>query len=253
MYRNVVKEKLKRGETVAGLFCNIPSPMVVEILGYAGFDFVIIDAEHGIADYETAEHMIRATEVSNTIPIARIGLNLQQHILRFLDAGAMGVQIPLINTREEALNVVKSTKYPPVGERGLAPTRASQFGLTMPLGDYVKMANQEVLVVIQIETLQAVDNLKDILTVDQVDVVFFGPTDLSSSLGIPGDIANPRVVELIERCGKHVTAAGKAAGVLARDPQDFREWRARGFQYICTNASSMLSRAASNFVSQIEK
>ena len=113
MYNNVVKQKLLRNEVVYGLFCNIPSPMVVEVLGYSGFDFVIIDAEHGIADFETVENMIRASEVSGTIPIARIGLNLQQHILRFLDAGSMGVQIPLINTKQEAQNVIISVKYPP--------------------------------------------------------------------------------------------------------------------------------------------
>ncbi len=252
MYKNVVKEKIKKGEAVVGLFCSIPSPMVVEILSYAGFDFVIVDAEHGISDYETCEHMIRAADASGITPITRVGLNLQQHILRFMDAGSMGIQIPLVNTREDALNVVKSTKYPPIGNRGLAPTRASNYGLTMPLGDYVKIANEEMLVVIQIETLQAVESLNDILTVDDVDVVFFGPTDLSSSMGMPGDITNPKVVELIERCGRQVTAAGKAAGVLARDPKGFMEWKSEGFQYICANASSLMSRAAQEYIRGIK-
>ena len=253
MYKNVVKQKLLRDETVFGLFCNIPSPMVVEVLGYAGFDFVIIDAEHGIADFETVENMIRASEVSSIIPITRIGLNLQQHILRFLDAGSMGVQIPLINTKQEAKNVVTSVKYPPIGNRGLAPTRASKFGLDSTLSDYVKLANQETLVVVQIETMEAVKNLNGILTVENIDVVFFGPTDLSASLGVPGEIDHPKVVNVIEQAGKKVREAGKSAGVLGRDPKSLLDWEAKGFRYLCTNASSLFTRSATKFISDINK
>ena len=169
MYKNQVKQRLLRDEAVFGLFCNIPSPMVVEVLGYAGFDFVIIDAEHGIADFETVENMIRASEVSSIVPITRIGLNLQQYILRFLDAGSMGVQIPFINTKKEAEKVVTAVKYPPIGNRGLASTRASKFGLDSTLSEYIKLANQETLVVAQIETIEALKNLNDILTVDNID------------------------------------------------------------------------------------
>jgi len=246
--RNPVKEKLKGGEAVAGVFCNLPSPMSVEILGYLGFDFVIIDAEHGISDYEMCEHMIRAADASGITPITRVGLNLQQHILRYLDAGTMGVQIPMVNTGEDAQDVVNSAKYPPIGKRGLAPVRASHYGLTMATGEYVKMANEEVMVVAQVETMQAVDNLKDILTVDYIDVVFLGPSDLSSSMGLPGQTTDPQVVELIERCGRQIVAAGKAAGTIARDPQAFKEWKAKGFQYLCTGASGFMAQAAREYI-----
>jgi len=253
MYNNVIKQKLSRDEVVYGLFCNIPSPMVVEILGYSGFDFVIIDAEHGISDLETVENMIRASEVSGTIPITRIGLNLQQHILRFLDAGSMGVQIPLINTKQEAQSVIMSVKYPPIGNRGLAPTRAANFGLDGSLSDYVKSANQETLVVVQIETMEAVQNLDDILSVENVDVVFFGPTDLSASLGVPGEIDHPKVVNVIEEAGKKVRGAGKSAGVLGRNPKSCLDWKAKGFRYLCANASSLLSQSATKFIYDINK
>ncbi len=238
-------------EAVAGAFCDLPSPTSVEILGYLGFDFAIVDAEHGISDYETCEHMIRAAEVSGITPITRVGLNLQQHILRYLDAGTMGVQIPLVNTREEAQGVMYSAKYPPTGGRGLAGVRAANYGLTMSLGEYVKMANEEVMVVVQIETMRAVENLKEILAVDGIDVVFLGPTDLSSSMGLPGQTTSSQVVELIERCGREIVAAGKAAGTIARDPQAFKEWKARGFQYLCTGVSSFMAQAARTYIQGI--
>ena len=119
------------------------------------------------------------------------------------------------------------------------------------MGDYVKLANQETLVVVQIETMEAVQNLNDILSVENVDVVFFGPTDLSASLGVPGEIDHPKVVNVIEEAGKKVREAGKTAGVLGRDPKSLLDWKAKGFNYLCTNASSLLSRSATNFINDL--
>ncbi|MBI2856612.1 MAG: hypothetical protein HYX93_07185, partial [Chloroflexi bacterium] len=179
MRKNVVKEELKAGQAVVGVFCNLPSPAAVEMLGLMGYDFAIIDAEHGPMDLETCEHMARAADAANLVPIVRVALNLPQNVLRYLDAGALGVQIPMVNTREEAERVVASTKYPPLGRRGLAGTRASGFGAGMDLAEYVRMANEETLVVVQVETREALANLEEIAAVELVDVVFLGPTDLS--------------------------------------------------------------------------
>jgi 4-hydroxy-2-oxoheptanedioate aldolase len=172
MQRNPVKEKIRRGEAVVGAFCNIPSPAAVEILGLLGFDFVIIDAEHGIPDLETVEHMIRAAEATGITPLVRIALNLQQNILRYLDAGAMGIQIPLINSAPEAEAVVRAAKYPPMGRRGLAAVRAAGYGIGRPLGEYVRMANEETLVIVQVETVDAVRNAAVIVKVECVYLLF---------------------------------------------------------------------------------
>lgn len=247
MYKNRAKDALRKGEAVLGAFCSMPSPVAVEIFGYAGFDFIIIDAEHGIQDYETCEHMIRASEASGIVPVTRVGLNMQQHILRFLDAGTMGLQIPLVNNKADAVNVVNSAKYPPVGKRGLAPVRAANYGLTMPIGDYVKMANEELLVIAQVETMESVSNLKEILSVDGIDVVFLGPSDLSSSMGLAGQTTHPKVIEVIEQCGKQIVASGKVAGTIGRDYKALLEWRSKGFQYLCANVVGMFGESARNF------
>ena len=248
MRKNPVKEKLRRGEAVVGAFCNIPSPAAVEILGLLGFDFAIIDAEHGIPDLETVEHMVRAAEAVGITPLVRIALNLQQNILRYLDAGAMGIQIPLVNSVAEAEAVVRSAKYPPVGRRGLAGVRAAGYGIRRPLGDYVKMANEETLVIVQIETMDAVRNAEGIVKVDGIDAIFVGPTDLSSSMGYPGQPSHPDVVATIERIGRIANAAGKASGTIARDPVSYERWRRLGFQYLCTGVTNFLAAAAEGYL-----
>ncbi|MBI4234658.1 MAG: hypothetical protein HY686_09465 [Chloroflexi bacterium] len=244
MRGNLVKEKLQRGEPVVGAFCNIPSPAAVEILGLLGFDYAIIDGEHGIPDLETSEHMFRAAEAVGITPLVRIALNLPQNILRYLDAGAMGVQIPMVNTREDAQAVVNAVKYPPVGRRGLAAVRAAGYGIPRALGEYVQQANQETLVIVQIETRQAVANARGIASVDGVDLVFLGPTDLSSSFGYPGQATHPEVMAAIEQVGKIAREAGKAAGTIARDPAAYEHWRKAGFQYLCTGVTAFMVEGA---------
>jgi 4-hydroxy-2-oxoheptanedioate aldolase len=243
-----MKEKLKAGEAVAGAFNNLQTPSVVEILGLIGLDFVIIDAEHTSVTPETAENLYRAAEVRNMSVVTRIGENSQQVIQKFMDAGSQGVLIPLVNTRDEAQRVVDSVKYPPIGKRGLAGSRAAEWGLTNT-ADYVKTANEETLVAVQVETLESVKNFNQIVSLDHIDVIFFGPADLSTAMGFPGQPRHPDVLALIERLGKETLAAGKASGTIARDINDYKYWRERGFQWLCTGASSFLTRGAQEYVS----
>lgn len=240
LHKNLAKDKLRGGQPIVGAFCNIPSPAATEILGLLGFDFVIVDGEHGIPDLETCEHMFRAAEVANITPLVRIAINQQQNILRYLDAGAMGVMIPMVNSGAEARAVVNAVKYPPTGTRGLAGVRAAAYGITKPLGEYVQWANQETMVIVQIETKQALQNAGEIAAVDGVDVVFMGPTDLSSSLGMPGQGTHPEVLAVIEKAGKQAQAAGRAAGTIARDPAAYLHWRKLGFQYLCTGVTNFM-------------
>jgi len=165
----------------------------------------------------------------------------------------MGVQMPLVNTREEAQRVVDSVKYPPVGKRGLAAVRAARWGLAMPLAEYVRMANAETLVVIQAETVQALEKIGELCSVDGVDVVFMGPSDISSSLGLHGQTRHPQVIERIVQAGKAIHKAGKAAGTICRDLDDYKLWRQNGFQYLCTSASAFLASSATAYVKALRE
>ena len=153
---NAVKGRLRGGEAVIGSFCNVPSPEAVEILGWAGLDFVIIDAEHGPADLETVTNMVRGAEASGTTPIVRVAMNEPQNILRHLDSGAQGLQVPMVNGPDDAQNGLSLRRcIHRKGRRGLAGVRAATFGLEESVPDYAVTANDEMLVIVQIETVEA--------------------------------------------------------------------------------------------------
>ena len=245
---NAVLEKLRGGEAVVGSFCNVPSPEAVEILGWAGLNFVIIDAEHGPADLETVTNMVRGAEASGTTPIVRVAMNEPQNILRHLDSGAQGLQVPMVNGPDDARRAVGAALYPPEGRRGLAGVRAATFGLEESVLDYAVTANAEMLVIVQIETVEALGNLNAILDVPGIDVVFFGATDLSSSMGIPGQTRDARVVDAIAEAGAVVMQAGLVAGTIVGTAEQAVEWQGRGFRYIATNFAGLAGRAARAFV-----
>src|SRR3954463_12054636 len=187
MRENPLKARLKAGETLVGSFHPIPAPGIVELYGLAGFDFVIVDAEHGPSSIESLEAQVRAADAVNLPVVVRIAENTPQNILRHLDTGVLGAQIPMVNTGEQARAVVASLKYPPVGRRGLAGVRANGYGLLGNLGDYTRLANENMLVSVQIETQEAIDPLGEILKVEGIDVVFIAPNHLATSLGYPGE------------------------------------------------------------------
>ena len=248
MRKNLTKQKIQAGETVYGVFINMYCPPIVEMVGLTGFDFVIIDAEHGPMGIENCENMVRAADSVNITPITRIAVNTQQNILRYLDIGAAGVQMPMINCKADAEAVVRAVKYPPEGRRGLAGVRAADYGLTGSLGDYVKEANRETLVAVHVETIEATKNLKQTLTVPGIDVVFIGPTDLSSSMGYPGQSDHPEVRKTIDGLVKEIRAAGKVAGTTAFDPASLRKRREEGFQYITHATVPMLANSVRDYI-----
>ncbi|OGF53274.1 MAG: hypothetical protein A2Z21_01160, partial [Candidatus Fraserbacteria bacterium RBG_16_55_9] len=226
--KNMMKERLRKGEALVGAFSTIHAPSLIELLGILGMDFVILDGEHSSLTPETAEELYRAAELRSLSCVTRIGENHPQVMQKFLDSGALSVLMPLVNTKEDAQRVVDAVKYPPVGKRGLAASRASDWGLIPGgLASHVKVSNEETFIAIQVETREAVKNLKDILSVEYVDLIFFGPSDLSSSLGLPGQTTHPEVVSLIEKLGKETLAAGKLAGTIARTGEEYRYWQER--------------------------
>ncbi|MGI6367639.1 MAG: HpcH/HpaI aldolase family protein [Anaerolineae bacterium] len=232
MRKNSLKEKLQRGETVVGPFINCVWPAFTEIIGLAGFDFAIIDTEHGPLSIETAEDLCRAGQLAGLDPIVRVSGNEQPLIQRALDIGSAGVQVPQIETREQAEAVVRAAKYAPLGMRGISLfTRAGDYtvygteGLTDGLND-------EQVVIIHIEGVRGLENLEEIITVPNIDVVFLGPYDLSQSYGIPGQVNDPRVVKGMEEAIAKIRAAGKAVGTFAADTATARRWMDAGVQYM---------------------
>ena len=248
MHKNQAKEKILSGGTAYGAMCNLYSPTIVELIGHVGFDFALIDAEHGPAGVESCEHMVRAAESVGLPILIRVAMNIRQNILRYLDIGALGVQLPMINTRAEAEAVVEAVKYPPQGRRGLASVRAANYGLTMPLEKYALKANQETLVAIQVETLQAVSNLDELLSVEGIDVFFIGPNDLSTSMGYVGQVNHPEVQAMIEKLVSRVRAAGRIAGTTAYTHEALVKAKKRGFQYIVHGVAPMLAKSAREYL-----
>lgn len=248
MRTNMTKAKLKAGETVFGCFVRYADPGIVEVLGYQGLDFMVFDAEHGALGPRDCENMVRAAELRGVTPIVRVTTNQQPVILRFLDTGAQGVQVPWVSSGAEAEMAVRSVKYRPRGIRGLAGVRAADYAQTVPFGEYVQQANAETLVVIQIETVEAVERLEEIVQVDDVDVFFIGPTDLSHSFGFPGQLRHPTVQEAMDRIAATVGRSNAALGTFVGDAAAAREWRERGARYIVVGLESLLSQAVRGFL-----
>ena len=249
MRKNTMKQKMLEGGTTLGPFVGFPAPALVETMGWLGFDFVVIDCEHGIMDYETAENMIRAAELSGTTPILRIGMNDQQHIQRYLEGGAQGVMIPLVNNAGQARQVVDSVKYPPVGKRGGFSGRSAMFGI-QDQASYVKEANEETFVCLQIETPESIENADEIINTGGADCIFFGPGDLSLNFGHPGQIDHPEVVDVIERLVKQTHDAGKISGTLGVTSEQAHFWHERGVQWIVSGATRFLVSDARNYLEQ---
>jgi 4-hydroxy-2-oxoheptanedioate aldolase len=250
---NSVKQALRDGKTAIGCFVQYPSPVTVEICGYSGFDFVMIDCEHGPMGVESAYTMVLAAERSGTIPLVRVPMNHQQVILRYLDVGAAGIMVPQINTPEEAEAVVRSVKYHPEGRRGVAGTRAQSWSITQPLNEYVKTANRETLVMVQIENIKAVDALSEIMQVDGVDVLYVGPNDLAQSMGYPGNPGHPEVQTVIDQICEIAKDSGRALGTVANDADTINHELGRGFRMVGANSASLLAAASQQVLNGIRR
>ena len=232
MKKNHLKEALQDGKVVFGPFLKFTDPAIVEIIGFAGFDFVIIDAEHGPISMENAQNMIRAAESVNLTPIIRVGNNDEALILRALDIGAQGIEIPQINSKADAVRAVKSVKYSPQGERGVCRyVRAAKYS-SMDKFKYFESANKETMIIAHIEGVEGIKNLDEILSVPGIDVVFIGPYDLSQSLGVPGEVNHPlvkeKMKEVVLKCKKNKVAIG----TFADDIKTAKSWVSLGVQYM---------------------
>lgn len=243
MQGNATKARLQAGQTVFGCFTRYPDPALTELLALQQFDFLVLDGEHGTLEPRECENMVRAAELHSTTPLVRVPANQPPTILRFLDTGAQGVHLPFVSSGEEADAAVRAVKYWPRGVRGLAAMRAASYG-TEPLADYVSSANEETMVVVQIETPAAVEHVEEIATVDGVDVVFVGPTDLSHAFGLPGQTTHVRLEETYDAIGEAVEGSPASLGVLVSDERAAERWRERGARYVAVTVDSLLARSA---------
>jgi 2-keto-3-deoxy-L-rhamnonate aldolase RhmA len=244
MKTNHVREKLQVGKPTIGCFLGLGSPSVAELMAHAGFDWLVIETEHNGLDSAEIEHMLRAIDGTDTVPLVRVPSSSHVYIQRALDMGAMGVVVPMVKTAGEAEKIVRATRLPPDGARSWGPLRASHY--TFDTEDYLRRANENILVVLIIETSEAVDNLEAIAAVPGVDVLNLGPWDMSLSLGLdPQKLPLPEVDAILDRmleaAGRGVVAVGEGAGT----PGELRAAQEKGVTFLSYGGDyGLLARAA---------
>jgi 2-keto-3-deoxy-L-rhamnonate aldolase RhmA len=250
---NQVKRALREGRPTAGAWVSLCSSISAEIMSRAGFDWLLIDMEHGHGDYQTLLGQLQAIEGSGVIPVVRVQWNDPAVIKRVLDLGAYGVMVPWVANRAEAEAAVRAAHYPPSGIRGIAGShRAGGYG--RHAAEYWKRANDEILVVIQIETAGAVTDIDAIVRVPGVDVVFVGPADLSTSLGHMGDAGHPTVAAAIEKVETAAKAQGVALGNITRNWEQARELYKRGYQFLTlTSETNLLVQGAAEILGKFRQ
>lgn len=246
-----LKSMWKQGIPTFGPVVGLSATGICEILGYAGFDYCLIDLEHGAINLETAENMVRATDAAGMASIIRVAHNRPELIGQALDLGANGVHVPTISTREEAQEAVWASKFSPLGGRGVHPAvRASRYSADQPI--YFNKANTETLVILAIEGTRGVDNIDEILKVKGIDAVFVGPYDLSQSLDVVGQVTHPKVVEKIQEIVALSNKADVAVGVFTDTPEGAKGWVKQGVLYCCLGlVAKMLFQACTDYMKRV--
>lgn len=248
MRENTLKQQLYAGKAAFGVMCTFPSPPVVEMLGYLGFDWILLDNEHGSITVDTAEACIVAAELSGMAPVVRPVGKQPELIAPFLDRGAWGVQVPHVNTADEARAVVDAVKYGPEGHRGMfSGGRPARYGFAGTAGDYAQAANRQTLVCLMLEEVEAIENLPDLLTVPEVDVYFIGSGDLSQSMGYTGQQTHPEVQRMMEHGVKLITDAGRIAGCSCPDAL-IPKFLGLGVQYFHSNVGRLLQQSSTTYL-----
>lgn len=242
-----LKERLRQGP-LHGCFVTFASPALAEFTAAMGFDFTLIDNEHGNMDPETLEDMVRASQCQQVPSIVRVSANREDAIRKALDFGAEGVQVPMVNTPEQALFASRASLFPPDGDRGVAfLPRAARYGLLTNKGEYLSQANKNRLLCVHIETPEAVSNLDSILDTQAADVYFIGPGDLAVSMGYGHDTQHPDVRNTINECMRKISAKGSIAGTYVSSGQQARMAIDNGARYLVTAISSHMSSGAADY------
>ena len=237
--KNSFKEALKSGATQWGLWSGLPDASCVEICAGAGFDWLLLDGEHSPLDVPKVLTQLQAVSAYDTHPVVRPVCGDVNLIKKLLDVGAQTLLVPMVDTAEQAAQLVKAMRYPPEGIRGLGTSLARAAGWGRVTG-YLKEANEQMCLLVQVETVTALENLDKIVKVEGVDGVFIGPSDLSASMGYIGNPGHPDVVAAIEKGLATIRAAGKAAGLLAVAPDLARAYAAKGANFVAVGVDTMI-------------
>jgi len=247
---NPLKQMLREGRLTAGAWAQLASPVTAEILSEAGFDWILVDLEHGPGDVATLVAQVQAIKGTGAVPLARAPWNDLVVIKRMLDTGICGLVIPYVNTAEEARAAVRACRYPPQGIRGVAASpRAHGYG--QRAGDYFRQANEQLLIITQVETPTAVENVDSILEVEGLDGVFIGPMDLATNMGFLGNPADPAVQHAMRQVESRVKASGKVLGTIASGWQEAQALYDRGYQMVTLMADgTALAAVAAELVRQ---
>jgi 4-hydroxy-2-oxoheptanedioate aldolase len=248
-----LKKRVLNGETLHGCWLNLGSPLTAEIVGLSGFDWVLIDLEHGAGAEISTLHQLQALKSTQAVPIVRVESNEAPRIGRVLDMGAMGVMCPKINDANEAKKAVNGLLYPPHGNRGVAKmVRATEFGLKFQ--SYYDSSTEELLGIIQIETLSALENVHEIAAVEGVDVLFIGPADLTMELGIFGQFDHPIFIDAVNLISSTAKKFGKATGILFFNLAEYEKYHAMGIRFLACGAdATFVAEGARNMAKNLNE
>jgi len=232
VYNGSLKEKLDKNKLTVGSWITLGHPSIAEIMAAKGFDWLVIDMEHSVITLDMAQELIRTIGSCGVVPLVRVGENNAAVIKRVMDTGAYGVVVPMVNSRQEAVRAVDAVKYPPIGKRGVGLARAQGYGFAFE--KYKNWVNKNSIVIVQIEHIDAIQDLEAILGVDGVDASIIGPYDLSASMGHPGGFQRKDVKTAISRYGTVCKKLGKTAGfhVVPADPEMAKQKIKEGFKFI---------------------
>lgn len=244
MHDNVTRQKLLDGEATIGSFLGLGSPHIAEMLGHAGFDWLVLETEHSAVESERVEQMMMGVSGTAATPIVRVTRADPLEIGRVLDVGAMGVLVPMVRTAREVQVIVDATRYPPAGTRGFGPLRASRYALDYE--DYLNRANDQLIVAVIIETAEAIENINEIAAVPGLDVMFLGLYDLCLSYGLnPNQMPYPQIDDCIDRVLEAGKAHQVAVGTGVGSPDDLQSRAQQGFRFLSYGTDYlMLSGAA---------
>jgi len=249
---NALKKRLLSGKRALGCWTVLGSPPVIELLAYCGFDYLLLDQEHGFGEPSALLHSLQAMAATpGCTSVVRVPSNDPNYLKRVLDAGVEGVMVPNVETAEDARAVVAACRYPPAGRRGsaLGSARASDYGIHS--SDYKQKSSEELFIVCQIESAKAIDNIDAIAAVDGIDVLFIGPHDLSGTVGQLGDLKHPEVARLIARAEQGIQRSGKPMGTVPHPGTTWRDMFQRGYHMI--NAGSDVGRLRDAALAEVKE
>ena len=249
-----LKKQLQNNELTVGSWITLNNPAIAEIMAETGFDWITVDLEHSVIDLFEAENLIRIINLKGVTPLVRLSNNDATQIKRVMDAGSHGVIVPMVNSAVDAQKAVEAVKYPKSGKRGVGLARAQGYGVRF--SEYLEWQETESIVIVQIEHIDAVNNLKEILNTDGVDGYIIGPYDLSGSMGIPGEFQDAEFIKTMDYVRATGNEMGKPGGIhiIEPEPEQLETSISNGYKFIAYSLDiRMLDTACRNGLSILSK